>query len=246
MPQPCPHKSRPTALAEVLMRIAESCIIEQHISKLLKVVEPTNFETPDAAALILRIARGWHLIEHDGFPRDSALFSTGASDNTWRHLIHAIHESRHILRTSSVILSQEGGAGSRCWAGRRAGPRALGPGRRRSRAECGLGGGACSRRAASGSDKGTQSRGGAEENAHRGAPPSQVQRLSARAMQNPRDTELLALSQRACAFIQALASSLNSASLLFALLLGSVPAHTLGDIGHPASTRRADTQARDR
>ena len=187
------------------MRIAESCVIEQHISKLLKVVEPTNFETPDAAALILRIARGWHLIEHDGFPRDSALFSTGASDNTWRHLIHAIHESRHILRTSSVILSQDGGAALdvrldteqdlELWdldedeaeqmADLEEAHAPGGPPVEATRAR----------------------RGGAEENAHLGAPPSQVQRLSARAMQNPRDTELLALSQRACAFIPALASA---------------------------------------
>ena len=34
-----------------------------------------------------------------------------------------------------------------------------------------------------------------------GAQASQVQRLSARAMQNPRDTELWAISQRACAFM---------------------------------------------
>ena len=34
-----------------------------------------------------------------------------------------------------------------------------------------------------------------------GAQPAQVQRLSARAMQNPRDTELLVLLQRACALI---------------------------------------------
>ena len=50
----------------------------------------------------------------------------------------------------------------------------------------------------------------AEEDTHRnscehcGAQPSQAQQLSARAMQNPRDTQLLALSQRACAIIPAL------------------------------------------
>ena len=47
-----------------------------------------------------------------------------------------------------------------------------------------------------------------------GAQSSQAQRLSARAMLNPRDTELLALSQRACAIIPALASSLDFASRL--------------------------------
>ena len=43
------------------MKLAESCVIEQHIEKLLKGVEPTNLGlgTPDAAALIVRIVRGW-------------------------------------------------------------------------------------------------------------------------------------------------------------------------------------------
>ena len=40
-----------------------------------------------------------------------------------------------------------------------------------------------------------------------GAPLSQVQLLTTRAVQNPRDTELDTLSQRACALIPALASS---------------------------------------
>ena len=40
-----------------------------------------------------------------------------------------------------------------------------------------------------------------------GAQSSQAQRLSARAVVNPKDTEILALSQRACAIILALASS---------------------------------------
>ena len=61
MPQPCPRKLRPIALAVVLMKLAESCVIEQHIERLLKGVEPTDLglETPDAAALIVRIVRGW-------------------------------------------------------------------------------------------------------------------------------------------------------------------------------------------
>ena len=49
-----------------------------------------------------------------------------------------------------------------------------------------------------------------------GAQSSQVQRLSSRAMLNPRDTELFALSQRACAIIPALASSNDFASRLYA------------------------------
>ena len=42
LPQPCPRKLRPIALAEVLMKLTESCITEQHIDRLLKSVEPTN------------------------------------------------------------------------------------------------------------------------------------------------------------------------------------------------------------
>ena len=48
------------SLAGVLMKLAESCVIEQHIERLLKGVEPTNLGlgTPDAAALNVRIVRG--------------------------------------------------------------------------------------------------------------------------------------------------------------------------------------------
>ena len=35
MQQPCPRKLRPIALAEVLVKLAESCVMEQHIEKLL-------------------------------------------------------------------------------------------------------------------------------------------------------------------------------------------------------------------
>ena len=61
MPQPCAPKLRPVTLAEVLIKLAERCVIEQHIDRLSKGVEPTDLElgTPDAAALIVRIVRGW-------------------------------------------------------------------------------------------------------------------------------------------------------------------------------------------
>ena len=61
MPQPCPRKLRSIALGDLLMQLAESCVIEQHIDRLLKGVERTNLGlgTPDAAALIVRIVRGW-------------------------------------------------------------------------------------------------------------------------------------------------------------------------------------------
>ena len=61
MPQPCSRKLRPIALAEVLMKLAESCVIEQHIDRLLKELEPANLGlgSPDAAALIVRMVRGW-------------------------------------------------------------------------------------------------------------------------------------------------------------------------------------------
>ena len=54
MPQPCPRMLRPIALVEVLMQLAESCVIEQHIDGLRKGEEPTNLGlgTPDAAALM--------------------------------------------------------------------------------------------------------------------------------------------------------------------------------------------------
>ena len=43
------------------MKLTESCVIEQHIDRLLESVEPTNLGlgTPDAAALIVWILRGW-------------------------------------------------------------------------------------------------------------------------------------------------------------------------------------------
>ena len=74
MPQPCPRKLRPIALAEVLMKLAESCVIEQHIGRLFKGVEPTNLGlgTPDAAALIVPIVRGW--------ANDMAVAPKGAQD----------------------------------------------------------------------------------------------------------------------------------------------------------------------
>ena len=41
--------------------LAKSCVIEQHIARLLKGVEPTNLVlgSPDAAALTARTVRGW-------------------------------------------------------------------------------------------------------------------------------------------------------------------------------------------
>ena len=41
MPQPCPRKLHPVALAEVLMKLTETCVIKQHIDRLLKSVQPT-------------------------------------------------------------------------------------------------------------------------------------------------------------------------------------------------------------
>ena len=48
MPQPCPRKLRPIALADVLMKLAESCVTAS-----------SGLGTPDAAVLIARIVRGW-------------------------------------------------------------------------------------------------------------------------------------------------------------------------------------------
>ena len=44
LPQPSPRKLCSIAVAEVLMKLTESCVIERHIDKLLKGVEPTNSE----------------------------------------------------------------------------------------------------------------------------------------------------------------------------------------------------------
>ena len=55
-----PTQAPPDCTGRV-MKLTESCIIEQHIDRLLKSAEPTNLGlgTPDAAALIVRIVRGW-------------------------------------------------------------------------------------------------------------------------------------------------------------------------------------------
>ena len=68
--QPYPRKLRSIALAEVLMKLTESCVIEQHIDRLLESVEPTNLElgTPGAAALIVPMVRGW-AIDMAGAPK---------------------------------------------------------------------------------------------------------------------------------------------------------------------------------
>ena len=83
LPQPCPRKLRPVALAEVLMKLTESFVIEQHIDRLLKSAEPRNLGlgTPGAAAMIVRIVRGWandrsrpHLAPKSGRSKISRFF----------------------------------------------------------------------------------------------------------------------------------------------------------------------------
>ena len=112
------------------------------------------------------------------------------------------------------------GRRSGCWAG----SRVMGRRRGRSRGDGGHRGGTCSRpppveatmsrarKAAMGNTPITappmKTRTAAPAAVEQGgAQSSQAQRLSARAMLNPRDTELFTLSQRACAIIPALASS---------------------------------------
>ena len=111
---------------------------------------------------------------------------TGIIENLWNpdagqppeHLTHAIQESRQILQTSSVLMSQEGGAALEAEFAAGQGTRAMGSGRRRRRGDGRLRGGACSEWAAGRSDsvKGTQRCNGehtdntaAEEDAHCGA-----------------------------------------------------------------------------
>ena len=59
-PNPAHANCEPIELAEVLMKLAECVVIEQHIGKLLEVVERTNLGlgAPDAAALAVRVVRG--------------------------------------------------------------------------------------------------------------------------------------------------------------------------------------------
>ena len=158
---------------------------------------------------------------------------TGIIENLWNpdvgqppeHLIHTRKESRQILQTSSVIMSQEAGAAldaefdagqdRELWdleeddAEEMADfEEAHAPGGPPIEATVSR-----ARKAATGNTpitpqpKKTHIAAPADA-AQGGAQSSQAQRLSARAMMNPKkDTELLALSQRACAIIPALASS---------------------------------------
>ena len=61
MPQPCPRKLRPMTLAEVLMKLAESCEIGQNIERILRTVASRilGIGTPDAAALIVHSVGSW-------------------------------------------------------------------------------------------------------------------------------------------------------------------------------------------
>ena len=157
---------------------------------------------------------------------------TGIIENLWNpdagqppeHLIQAIQESRQLLQTSSVLMSQEGGAAldADCAAGQEPVLWDLEEDDAEEMAdfeEAHAPGGPLVEATVS------RARKAATENAPRTPPPkqtrtaapadaaqggaqsSQAQRLSARAMMNPKDTELLELSQRACAIIPALASS---------------------------------------
>ena len=56
LPQHCSRKLKPIALAEVVMKLAESNVIE-HIESILHM----GLGTPAAAALIVRAVRGWAL-----------------------------------------------------------------------------------------------------------------------------------------------------------------------------------------
>ena len=165
-------------------------------------------------------------------------------------LVQAIQESRAILQTSSVLLSQEGEAAAEIEAGDEQDPELWdqdedeaegmegseethSPGgptvdltqARKTAAEC--------KPIMPPQQKRTRTE--EPETVAKGSTPlSQVQRLSTRVMQNPRDTEVDTLSQGACARIPALASSLDSASSLSAQLLGSVPVSAWVDTGQPA------------
>ena len=151
---------------------------------------------------------------------------TGMIENVWNPeagpppdaLIHAIQESRAILQTSSAILSQGGGAAVEAetgaeqdpelWDQDGARPRRWQTSRRRTLQE--------DRQWSRGRDARPRRNAHLRRHHSRRKPQSrrrwqkgalsQVQ-LTTRAMQNPSDTELDTLSQRACALIPALASS---------------------------------------
>ena len=154
---------------------------------------------------------------------------TGTIENLWNpdagqppeHLTHAIQESRQILQTSSAVMSQEGGAALDAEFAAGQGPEQwdLEEDEVEEMAdfeEAHAPGGPAvettvlkARKAATGNTPTTpppkKTRTAAPTDAAQGGAQSpQAQRLSARAMINPKDTELLALSQRACAIIPAL------------------------------------------
>ena len=60
-------------------------VIDQHIDKFLKSLEPTNLElgTPDAAALIVRIVRGWANSIAGAHPRWDKML-TSCYQLTWK------------------------------------------------------------------------------------------------------------------------------------------------------------------
>ena len=78
------------------MKFAESCVIEQHIDSLLKGVEPTNLGlgTPDAAALIVRIVRGW--------VNDMAVAPKEGQD--WRRSINVLGSGEECLPSARCDL----------------------------------------------------------------------------------------------------------------------------------------------
>ena len=158
---------------------------------------------------------------------------TGIIENLWNpdagqppeHLIHAIQESRRILQTSSVLASRERGAALDAEFAAGQDPElwdleeheaqemadfeeAHSPGGLLVEATASR-----ARKAATGNSTPItpppkkRRTAAPVDAAQSGAQSSQAQRLSARAMMNPKDVEHLALSQRACAIIPALASS---------------------------------------
>ena len=156
----------------------------------------------------------------------------GIIENLWNpdagqppeNLIHAIQESRQILQTSSVIISQEGGAALDVDFDARQDPdlwdldedeaeevadfeEAHAPGGPLVEATVSRARQTATVNAPITREPKKTRTAAPVDAAQGGAQSSQAQRLSARAMMNPKDTELLALSQRACAIIPALASS---------------------------------------
>ena len=94
LPQPCPRKLRSVALAEVLMKLTESCVIEHHTDRLLKSVEPTNLGAWHAGCGGADSAHCTGLGErHGGAPKEVRMLKS-CCHLTWKTLTAELFDLR--------------------------------------------------------------------------------------------------------------------------------------------------------